>query len=71
MQSITTTGGDEQPRKYPYLGVLALSSGSLVVLFTARATGVVVSGPNLGDTSEFWGEINFVPFQGTVTLSND
>ena len=59
---------------YPYLGV---SERNKIVLFTSYGSGVVLittdEGPDndeVGEYSTCWDETKFVPFHGTLTITN-
>jgi len=71
MQS--TINYETETSRYPYLGILEVELNEpnpLIVLFTDYRTGVRVSGAHIGEFSTAWAETQFVPFEGTVTLSN-
>ena len=74
IKSVINNGKPSKKEKYPYLGV---TEQGKVILFTAEKTGVVVvprSGHEpqpVGHFSEIWGEDNFTPLKGSITLSNE
>lgn len=68
MKSVIT----EAP-KTPEYPCLMIHGTDLVVLFTDRSTGTVVSKTDLwpvGRYSATWWEESFIPFAGTITLEN-
>lgn len=80
MKSVVTENEQaKQEKKYPYLGISKhLDKSRWVVLFTSKEKGVLVHNSNksdspyfLGYESSYWGEIDFIPFTGTIELSND
>lgn len=68
---VEVTKSEEPKRHYPFIGE---SSNKLIVLFTSRGTGTVIR-PNsyygMGLHSSTWHMSEFIPFHGTVALSND
>jgi len=67
----------EDTPKYPYIGVYVEGDyRNLKVLFTRKDTGIVISTFEdyvlfpLGHYSAAWNETEFIPFKGSVTLSN-
>ena len=65
-------------RSYPYLGRIKKGESvkiNIIVLFLGPRNGTVVHEDEychgLGTTSNSWMEADFIPFDGTVTLSND
>lgn len=61
-------------KSYPYIGRHKEVS-NLIVLFTSSDSGICLSvgdtGNEKGEYSEEWRESHFIPFQGTITISND
>jgi len=64
-------------KKYPYLGI---SNINIIVLFTGQNEGVVISqekkyklGGNseIGDYKNDIAEVAFIPYEGTITISNN
>ena len=60
-------------QEYPYIGKIAVGN---VVLFSSRQTGTLLRPATLathkvGYVSSSWAEIDFVPLNGSITLSND
>lgn len=58
--------------KYPCL--MKAKHDDTIILFTDEKVGVVVNGSeynHVGEYSEKWGMPLFIPFKGSITLSND
>jgi hypothetical protein len=61
----------ENKEKFPC--IMKSNHGS-IVLFTEECSGVVLSGSiynKVGDYHGNWDMLNFIPFEGSITLSND
>ena len=75
MKSVIKTNDLEGEIKYPMLMAAHNSSGTKVVLFTAKDFGTVVYSEGkqqpIGYYSEAWVMSAFVPFDGTIELSNN
>ena len=58
---------------YPCI-MIASKSTDIIVLFSGNADGVIVGNPNsipIGFRKTDWDMSKFIPFTGTITLSND
>lgn len=59
---------------YPWIGVYR-DDEDLMVLFTSPATGICLrekkTNHGVGKYNTIWSELNFKPFYGEITLSNN
>lgn len=62
---------NEEGRKYPWIGQ---ANNEQIVLFVNNSGGIALNdaiGFKKGEFFEFWNIKSFIPFTGTITLSND
>ena len=69
MKSVKTDKADEVTVSYP---CLMISDGGRIVLFTSHGIGTAVHVKTgiLGEHSDDWAAGYFIPYTGTVCLSN-
>ena len=68
----------ERERRYPYFGKWEEADVLWIVLFTGRDSGMMIVAKGdcaaryaPGYTSTSWGEDEFTPFYGTITIEED
>lgn len=57
---------------YPYYGICKDGILNQIILFTAPRTGININGNGwpVGHMSEGWGEDQFVPYYGRISIKN-
>lgn len=74
IKAVIELDGEGERNEYPCLKV-SITDKRRVVLFTGPKSGTLLSETNIGDntgsTHESWAEDMFVPFVGSIRLSND